>query len=216
MLNTLDNTRTFTWPQPWATLIVEGLKTFEATKLPAEPELIGQRMRIMAATNPSVRVIAVPTKRLLDRALRERGWTLDRLPRGVVVGDVRLTGCYEAVSGVVNGRIALGQQVEGSPGKVRSVHVGRREEKFGNFQLGRWIWQFSDACPLPNWDTGTVKWFDEIKGYGFIRWGEADVFVHHRLKKASGVAMVPGCEVRFRAEETAKGLCALELAECII
>ena len=128
MLKALDNAGTVTWPQPWATLIVEGLKTLEATNLPAEPELIGQRMRIMAATNASIGVIAVPTKRLLDRALRERGWILDCLPRGVVVGDVRLTGCYEAVSGVVNGRIALGQQVEGSPGKVRSVHVGRREE----------------------------------------------------------------------------------------
>lgn len=216
MLNAHENDRTFTWYQPWASLIVEGLKTLEATQLPAEPEMIGQRLRIRASAHPFTGVITVPTKRLMDRALRERGWTLASLPRGVVVGDVRLTGCYEAVSGVVNGRIGLGERVEGSPSQVKSVPVGRRDAKFSNCLAGRWIWQFSDACPLKNWDTGTVKFFDDLKGYGFIRWGDADVFVHHRLKTSSGVAMLPGREVRFRAEKTAKGLCALELADCII
>jgi cold shock CspA family protein len=216
MLNTQDDTRTFTWPQPWASLIVEGLKTLEATNLPACPDLIGQRMRIKAAAHPFAGAIDVQAKKLMDRALRERGWTLARLPRGVVVGDVQLLGCYNAVSGIVNGKIALGEGIEGSPRRVRSIHVGRREQKFGDFQPGRWIWQFRDACPLKNWDTGTIKFFDNVKGYGFIRWGETDVLVNHRVRNASGVAMIPGREVHFRAEETHRGFRALELAERII
>jgi CspA family cold shock protein len=35
--------------------------------------------------------------------------------------------------------------------------------------------------------TGTVKWFNAEKGYGFIsREGEADVFVHHSAIQMNG------------------------------
>ncbi len=216
MLNAHENDRTLTFYQPWATLIAEGLKTVEATQLPAEPEMIGQRLRIRASANPYADGITTPTRRLMDRALQERGWRLTNLPRGVVVGDVRLTGCFKAASDIVRGRISVDERVEGSPGRVESIFVGHRDFKFGSFVPGRWIWQFSEPCPLKNWDTGTVKFFDNARGYGFIQWGEVDVLVNFRVRNASGVAMLPGREVRFRAEETDKGLRALELAECII
>ena len=56
--------------------------------------------------------------------------------------------------------------------------------------------------------TGTVKWFDDAKGYGFITPddGGKDLFVHH-----SGIAgevfksLTEGAKVEFVAEEGQKG-----------
>ena len=57
--------------------------------------------------------------------------------------------------------------------------------------------------------TGTVKWFDESKGYGFIAQndGGADVFVHFRAIQGSGFKTLnEGQVVSFDLEEGPKGL----------
>ena len=55
--------------------------------------------------------------------------------------------------------------------------------------------------------TGTVKWFDETKGYGFIqRDGEKDVFVHYRAISSPGYkTLVEGQQVSFDVEQGQKG-----------
>ncbi len=55
--------------------------------------------------------------------------------------------------------------------------------------------------------TGTVKWFDEKKGFGFIeREGGKDVFVHFRAITGSGFkSLNEGQEVEFEVEEGQKG-----------
>ncbi|MHC4665919.1 MAG: cold-shock protein, partial [Planctomycetota bacterium] len=48
--------------------------------------------------------------------------------------------------------------------------------------------------------TGTVKWFNESKGYGFISPddGDEDLFVHHSEIKTSGYASLnEGQKVEF-------------------
>ncbi|WP_137165960.1 transcription antiterminator/RNA stability regulator CspE [Salinimonas lutimaris] len=56
--------------------------------------------------------------------------------------------------------------------------------------------------------TGTVKWFDEAKGFGFITQadGGKDVFVHFRAIKSDGFrTLTEGQNVQFTIEQGQKG-----------
>lgn len=54
---------------------------------------------------------------------------------------------------------------------------------------------------------GTVKWFNDSKGFGFIeREGGADVFVHYRAINGDGRRTLrDGQQVTFEVTESAKG-----------
>ncbi len=54
---------------------------------------------------------------------------------------------------------------------------------------------------------GTVKWFSDQKGYGFIEVeGDKDVFVHHSAIEGAGFkSLAEGDKVSFDVEEDAKG-----------
>ncbi len=60
--------------------------------------------------------------------------------------------------------------------------------------------------------TGKVKWFDPVKGFGFIepQDGSKDVFVHKNSVAGLGrdEGLRDGEEVEFDVEETPKGLSA--------
>jgi cold shock protein len=61
--------------------------------------------------------------------------------------------------------------------------------------------------------SGTVKWFDAKKGYGFItREGEKDVFVHYSAIQGDGYRKLEdGQTVEFTIVEGRKGLEASDL-----
>jgi CspA family cold shock protein len=56
--------------------------------------------------------------------------------------------------------------------------------------------------------TGTVKWFNDAKGYGFIapEDGGKDLFVHHSNISGNGYkSLAEGAKVEFEPREGAKG-----------
>jgi CspA family cold shock protein len=61
--------------------------------------------------------------------------------------------------------------------------------------------------------SGTVKWFNDDKGFGFIEQelGE-DLFVHYSEIQVDGFKTLDeGDEVEFEMEETEKGLAAVDV-----
>lgn len=56
--------------------------------------------------------------------------------------------------------------------------------------------------------TGTVKWFNDAKGYGFIEVeGHKDVFVHYSAIRKDGYrSLMEGQTVEFELVEGSKGL----------
>ena len=64
-------------------------------------------------------------------------------------------------------------------------------------------------------ETGTVKWFNSSKGYGFITRNEGDdVFVHFNAIAGDGYKTLDeGDQVEFEVEEGPKGLQAANVTK---
>ena len=64
-------------------------------------------------------------------------------------------------------------------------------------------------------ETGTVKWFNGSKGYGFISREEGeDLFVHYRAIEGDGYkSLDEGDRVQFEVEQGPKGLQAAKVSK---
>ena len=67
---------------------------------------------------------------------------------------------------------------------------------------------------MTNRETGTVKWFDNAKGYGFIQRPQGeDVFVHYRAIRGEGYrTLQEGQQVQFNVVQGQKGPQAEDVA----
>ena len=64
---------------------------------------------------------------------------------------------------------------------------------------------------------GTVKWFNNAKGYGFIEYGDLeDIFVHYSAIRKDGYkTLKEGNTVDSKLIETAQGLQAVDVEEVL-
>lgn len=64
-------------------------------------------------------------------------------------------------------------------------------------------------------ETGTVKWFNQSKGYGFIKRASGeDVFVHYKAIEGDGFRnLEEGEQVQFEVQTGPKGLQASKVSK---
>jgi cold shock protein len=65
---------------------------------------------------------------------------------------------------------------------------------------------------------GTVKWFDEKKGYGFLRTDgiDTDIFCHYKHILGEGFKTLSRNElVTFEAVDTSKGIMAVNIKKLV-
>ena len=82
--------------------------------------------------------------------------------------------------------------------------------------LGRWgAEEKRGKVAMSERHSGTVKWFNDAKGYGFIEREQGDdVFVHYRSIRGEGFrTLKQGARVEFDISETDKGFQAEDVAE---
>lgn len=154
--------------QPWASLLVFGLKRFETRAYPFPASLRGQRIAIHAAKKDVAMDPAFG--QAVFQMLTDAGMSRAQVAFGAIVGTVELVAAYQ-----------MGSHIEGAPrGRFWDVKelVDRRcpasvdvltEAALGDFRLDRWAWECVKpralAHPIPY--MGKQGFFD-VAGPGVL------------------------------------------------
>ena len=150
--------RAMTIRQPWASLVVLGVKRVETRSWRAPAALIGQRIAIHASAKVPPLVTFVGDYHVAQGSTWLHGPGVDvRMAFGAVVGSAVLTACIPMTnrnSGepdpgdgpyvTVYGDGVLGLVTPPAPIADFSITDQR---PYGDFAPGRWAWIFTDAAP---------------------------------------------------------------------
>ena len=114
-----------------------------------------------------------------------------------------MAGVEMVLDNEVNLRDVQDRVVEIESGKAPSAKPAAEAPRGGR----------GDSALVENsWTKGSVKWFNNDKGYGFISTGaETDVFVHWRDISSWDRSLSQGDEVEFMVTKTAKGFQAINV-----
>ena len=133
--------------QPWAQLMVWGLKNVETRSWPAPRNLIGERIAIHAGKRRPR-----PTKWNIEvqRGVLQHAGDSHSMPMGAIVATARLIECMQVVSGPdSNGLVecrGFGELEDASEYEATFT-----ADPYGDFSAGRWLWVFQDlrrAAPI--------------------------------------------------------------------
>jgi CspA family cold shock protein len=120
---------------------------------------------------------------------------LDEVGRGSSIVDTQ----YELVAAVVFVMFWLATLATG----VKFISSGVEDDA-----------QWDEMDDDPNRESGTVKWFNVTKGFGFVTRDQGDdVFVHFRSIRGKGHrSLLEGQRVRFSVTESDKGIQAEDVS----
>ncbi len=137
--------------QPYATLVAIGAKPFETRHWAPNPSRIGRRTAIHAAQRRPTRDEIAFSDPRIERALSGPGWQ-NRMCYGAVVATAVLSCAWQVVGHDDGGRLTL----RSPGGQIRTAE----DDGFGDYDLGRWCWEFTDAVPVPATPLrGRQSWF---------------------------------------------------------
>ena len=113
--------KTLTLHQPWASLIADGRKTIETRSWPPPRALVGER-------------IAIHAGKQVDMPLASEWYAGQSVPLGAILCTARIDDSARVVTGSPCWRAWWSR---------RRVYTRVPEDEFGDFSLGRYLWQLS-------------------------------------------------------------------------
>ncbi|MCY4653282.1 MAG: ASCH domain-containing protein [Dehalococcoidia bacterium] len=132
--------RALTLHQPWAQLMVWGLKNIETLSWAAPRNLIGQRVAIHAGKRKPR-----PTEWNIEvqRVVLRRVGSSHAMPMGAVVATAKLIECMQ-VMGEPDSRGIVTCRGFGELGDELAYDATSTTDLYGDFSVGRWLWVFHD------------------------------------------------------------------------
>ncbi|MFK5855405.1 MAG: ASCH domain-containing protein [Bacteroidota bacterium] len=138
--------------QPWASLLVHGIKKFETRSKPSSYQ--GTYL-IHAAKKWTAEQIAICASEPFITALRELGLSnnpIDNIfPTGCIVGAAELAGCYPVQNPHAHIPEPWFDRVDGR--SWETIFINETEQEYGDYSPGRYVWEFKNhrylVDPIP-------------------------------------------------------------------
>lgn len=113
--------------QPWASLVMQGVKRLETRSWAPPASLEGRRVLVHAAKRLDPCVLEAPFSQVIRNPEVNA-------PTGVLLGSVLLEGAWR-IDSAADRDLVVGEYHRGEGARARELELA-----FGDFELGRWMW----------------------------------------------------------------------------